>query len=237
MFDRADFKVIVLIMLMAVILALTAALAYYYLINRPEFPAGTYETTVEGETIIVESDPEMAVVIISTPAPVQPVLPVITLTSEGQGGGEDGDGGNVTVIPPPTESPIPVQPLPSTVPPPTPIPPAPLPAAPQVVFLDYQVTPGDTLYSISSRHNTTIALMARFGIDATDLVPGSIIRLPVANPAYCPGTFPYVVEEGDTLSSIARKCGTTVQNLMQINGFGPNYSLDVTSVICVPNPP
>jgi LysM repeat protein len=58
----------------------------------------------------------------------------------------------------------------------------------------------------------------------------------VANPAYCPGTFPYVVEQGDTLASIARKCGTTVQNLMQINGFGPNFRLDVTAVICVPNP-
>ena len=231
MFERADFKVIILIMLMAVILALTAALAYYYLINRPEFPEGTYETTVEGQAIIVQSDPAMSVVIVSTPAPVQPVLPVITITAEGQGGGDV----NVTIVVP-TETPIAVQPLPATVPPPTPVPPSPVPQPNQVVFIDYQVAPGDTLFSISNRYDTTISLMARYGIDSTDLVPGTIIRLPVANPAYCPGTFPYVVEQGDTLSSIATKCGTTVENLMQINGFGPGFRLDVTSVICVPNP-
>jgi hypothetical protein len=79
--------------------------------------------------------------------------------------------------------------------------------------------------------------MARYGISASRLVPGTMVPLPVANPAYCPGTFPYVVQEEDTLSTIAIKCGTTVATLKQINGFGDVYRLDVTEVICVPNPP
>lgn len=235
MFERADAKIIILIMLMAIILAVTAALAYVYLINRPDYPDGTYETTVEGQAVLVESDPELAAHIISTPVPEQPVAPVITVPPEGQGGGEGTD--EVVTIVPITVTPLVPTPIPVTVPPATVVPPTPVPRPNQVIFLDYQVAQGDTLYSISNNHNTTYALMARYGVDATDIVPGTIIRLPVANPAYCPGYFPYVVEEGDTLSKIAVKCGTTVDTLKQINGFGDNYRLDVTDVICVPNPP
>ena len=234
MFEKADAKVIILIMLMAIILAVTTALAFFYLINRPEYPDGTYQTTVEGQVILVESDPDLAVRIVSPVDPVQPVIPVITISPEG----------NVTIVPmtPIVSTPIPAQPLPATPIPVQPLPativyPTAVPRPDQVIFVNYQVSQGDTLYSISTRHNTTIALMARYGIDATDIVPGTVIYLPVANPAYCPGTFPYVVEEGDTLYTIAIKCGTTVATLSQINGFGDNYRLDVTDVICVPNPP
>jgi LysM repeat protein len=228
MFEKADAKVIILIMLMAIILAVTAALAYFYLINRPEYPDGTYQTTVEGQVILVESDPDLAARIISTADPVQPAIPEIDVPPDAQSGG-------VTVTPitmtPIVITPIPVTPIPATV-----VPPTAVPRPNQVIFVNYQVAQGDTLYSISIKHNTTIALMARYGIDATDIVPGTTISLPVANPAYCPGNFPYVVEEGDTLSTIAIECGTTVATLMQINGFGPDYRLDVTSVICQPNP-
>jgi LysM repeat protein len=234
MFEKADAKVIILIMLMAIILAMTAALAYIYLINRPEFPEGTYLTTIEDQIILVESDPELAARIISTPVPKQPVDPVITVPPDGQEGGSGGQEENVTVVP---VTPIPVTPIPVTPIPVTAVPPTAVPRPNQVILENYQVAQGDTLYSISTKRNTTIALMARYGIDATDIVPGTVISLPVANPAYCPSNSPYVVEEGDTLSTIAIKCGTTVATLKQINGFGDTYRLDVTSVICVPNQP
>jgi len=263
MYQGANLRVIILVMLMAIILTVAAALAYIYLSDRDDYPEGTYETVVEGETILVESDPEKLVRIVSTPASIaEPDL--------GEGGqveednvaviGED----NVTVIaqtpPPITSTPIPPTTIPPAVsqpiatpppvvsqpiatPPPVisqPIatPPPVAPAANQYIFVNYQVVQGDTLYSISNKYNTSIALMARYGIDANDLIPGRVLRLPVANPAYCPTSFPYVIEEGDTLSSIARKCRTTVAVLVQLNGFNPgNYSLDVTQVICVPNQP
>ncbi len=207
MFSRADAKVIILIMLMAIILAVTAALAYFYILTRPEYPEGTYTEVVEGEEILIDSDPDLAVRLLETPIVVQqPALPEVTempvvTVDSGQGGG---DGVSPT-------------PFPVTVPPPvvtqlpaSPIPPTPVPRPPQVLFENYQVVQGDTLYSITTKRNTTISLMARYGIDATDIVPGTFIPLPVANPAYCPGNFPYVVQEEDTLSSIAIKCGTTV---------------------------
>lgn len=231
MFGRADFKVIILIMLMAIILAVTFALAYYFLINRPEYPEGTYETVIDDQAIIVESDPRRSVWIISTPAPEATGQTIID-EPVGQGEGEAQE--NVTIIAQePSATPIPTLPPP---PPPTltPVPPTPVPVS-QYTFVNYQVIPGDTLWSVSQKHNTTISLMARFGIDSTDIIPGTTIRIAVANPAYCPGTRPYVVEEGDTLSSIARRNGTTVQNLMQINNISPNSRLDTTMVICVPN--
>jgi LysM repeat protein len=228
MFARSDGKVIILILLMAVILALGAALGYYYLLGRPDFPPGTYETNVGETKVLVRSNPKMAVQIIATPPEQQFV----------ESGGEEvaaqgGQGGAV-------QEPTPVV-VPTLPPDPTPVVVPTLVASPTpkycIKFVDYQVQPGDTLYSISNKYNTTIALMARFGVDATDIVPGTTVSLAVADEACCPGNQPYVVREGDTLSSIAVKCSTTVNNLKQINGFGDVFRLDETSVICVPPQP
>ncbi len=219
---RTDGKVILLIMLLAIILALGGALAAYYLSGRPLYPDGTYETTVDDTKVLVSSNPKRTVRIVSTP-PSQEVIDNGG-SGSGQGGGE---GGDPTPVPVPPLDPTPVV-VPTLVPTPLPV------VVDQVVFQAYTVQPGDTLYSISNKFNTTIALMARYGIDATDIVPGNVIQIPVGNPAYCPGSQPYVVRAGDTLSSIARKCGTTVETLKQLNGFGETYRLDETSVICVP---
>ena len=145
MFERADAKVIILIMLMAIILAVTAALAYFFLLNRPEYPEGTYTTNVEDQVVLVESDPRMAVRIVSTPAPVQEILPpVATLPVEGQGGTESGGTeGDPTAVPlevtqiivtPLPEALSPVLPTP-TLPPPTAV-----PRPNQVIIENYQVT-------------------------------------------------------------------------------------------------
>lgn len=46
--------------------------------------------------------------------------------------------------------------------------------------------------------------------------------VPPPPPAWC-GQF-YTVQYGDTLSGIARRCGTTVNSLMYLNGiYNPNY--------------
>ena len=237
MFGRADPKVIILIMLIAIILAVTVALAYFYLLTRPEYPEGTYSVTVEDKVVLVESDPKLAVRIISTPvpeqeivAPVEPLPPENTGETETNTDSGTGDGEPTAV--PPVDTAIPVQPLPATLPPPTPT-----PRPNQVIIENYQVVQGDTLYGITTKRNTSISLMARYGISARKLVPGTFISLPIANPAYCPGNFPYVVLEEDTLSTIAIKCRTTVATLKEINGFSDNYRLDVTDVICVPNQP
>ena len=104
----------------------------------------------------------------------------------------------------------------------------------KVIFKDYQVVQGDSLYSIADAQNSSIELMSKHGVDANDLVPGSIIRLPYANPAYCPGYRAYVVRDRDTAYRIAAWAGTTVAILAQLNRLDANYTVYVTDVICVP---
>lgn len=226
MWQEADAKVFLAVILMAIVLAAALAVGYYYILGRPTLPEGSYVVEVEDRSVLVEANPEMQVQILGDNPPT---------------GGEPGQGGQELL---PETGQEPATPIPEVVVPtpvptevivPTPVPPTPVPVQ-QYIFQPYQVGAGDTLYSISNRFVTTIPLMARFGISATKIVPGTTIQVPVANPAFCPGTFPYVVEEGDTLSRIARKCDTTVERLKEINGFGETFRLDMTSVICVPNP-
>jgi LysM repeat protein len=113
--------------------------------------------------------------------------------------------------------------------------PPPLPtAAPEpVIFIQYVVQSGDSLYSIAAAQNSSIELMALHDIDDADLQPGTTIRLPIANPAYCPGRRAYVVRDKDTLFRIGVQFNTTADNLRTINGL-PDNTIRVTQVICVP---
>lgn len=104
-----------------------------------------------------------------------------------------------------------------------------------IIFIDYTVMQGDTLYSIALAQNSSVALMARYGFDANDLTPGNVLRgLPVANPEYCPGSRAYVVRDNDTVFRIAAEFGTTVDAIAQLNQLDANYHIDMTQVICIP---
>lgn len=116
---------------------------------------------------------------------------------------------------------------PTTVPTATPVP-------AQVVFVDYVVNPGDSLYSIGSELNSSIELLATNGIDSGDLVAGSVIRVPVANPAFCPGSRAYVVRDRDTIYGIALSLNSTTEAIMVANNFPAGYFIKATEVICVP---
>ena len=107
-------------------------------------------------------------------------------------------------------------------------------SASQIVLIAYEVKQGDTLYSISSAQQTSVALMAEHNIDAADIVPGNVIQLPVANSAFCPGYRTYVVREGDTAFSIGRRFNTTHDVLRNINGLDANYTVYIGNVLCVP---
>jgi hypothetical protein len=126
-------------------------------------------------------------------------------------------------------------------PPPEPIP-TPIVVTPEptrdlrpVIFIEYVVLPGDNLYAIADRQNSSIELMALHDISDIDMVPGKRIeRLPIANPAYCPNRRAYVVRDKDTAYRIAVQFGTTAQVLREINNLNADYRVDVTQVICVP---
>ena len=74
----------------------------------------------------------------------------------------------------------------------------------------YTVRPGDTLWAIARRFDTTVQELAALnGIADPDLIyPGQVLRLPDSS-----SVLVYRVVRGDTLSGIALRFGTTVQAL------------------------
>lgn len=130
-----------------------------------------------------------------------------------------------------TASPQP-QPQP-TIPPPAPTA-APPGGGASVTFISYVVQPGDNLYRITQKQNTSIELMAAHGISSVDMVPGKTLNLPIANSNYCAGRQAYVVRPGDTVFSIAQRYNTTIAAIQQANNLGPDYRIYITQVLCIP---
>lgn len=240
MMNRSQQPFILMIMLMAIILAIGLFLAFIYLRNRPENPPGVRTETVEGLEITINMDASQEALLL--PLGAAPVSQVPQATSE------------QPMLVEPTADPALQQPTPAietavsaqqpleqptatiqvivpTAPPATI---APVPAAASVIFIDYVVQANDTLYGITQRYATSIALMSVNGISQANLVPGTTIKLPIGNPAYCPGRHPYAVGEGDTAFSIARQYGITANDLKAINNLDANYTVRVAEVICVP---
>ena len=82
----------------------------------------------------------------------------------------------------------------------------------------YTVQWGDTLTGIASRHGTNVSTLARLnGLDPTNiLLSGTSLQLPeVATGA----TGTHMVSQGETLSGIAARYGTSVASLVQANGL------------------
>ena len=117
---------------------------------------------------------------------------------------------------------------------PTPFPPTTIPLQPEVIFVGYLVQPGDSLYRITQKQNTSIDLMALYGISSENIIAGNTLSLPVANPAFCPGLIPYVVRDHETVSSIAQRYGTSPEAIASVNNLDANYSIKTTQVICIP---
>jgi N-acetylmuramoyl-L-alanine amidase len=98
----------------------------------------------------------------------------------------------------------------------------------------YTVRTGDTLANIAGRCSVGLqTLVAANGLGWYSRVyPGQRLVIPStrpASPAARPVTSgnygctnPYVVRAGDTLASIAARCGTTVANLLGWNGLSRN---------------
>lgn len=193
------------VIIIAIILAVGVFLAILFVQSRP--PSGTFQVTVEGVLVTVNMDPN---------------LEAIILPGQGQGGELPPEQIEPT-LPPPTETPIP-QPTETAVP----------PSVGQITFVNHQVSSGETLFSLANRYNTTIPLMARYGISSANLIPGQVIAIAVANPAYCPGRRTYVVREGDSAFGISRAAGISVEQFQQINNFDANHVLRFTDVVCLP---
>ncbi|MGI6112923.1 MAG: LysM peptidoglycan-binding domain-containing protein [Mahellales bacterium] len=105
----------------------------------------------------------------------------------------------------------------------------------------YIIQAGDTLFALARRFNTTVDAIIRLnpGIDPQSLRIGQRICIPgVPSPGACPpGTFPYIIQAGDTFFSLAQRFGTTVDAIIRANpGVDPNR-LMIGQRICIPGVP
>ena len=101
----------------------------------------------------------------------------------------------------------------------------------------YIVQPGDTLYSIAMRYNTTVDAIVRQNqiSDPGMIYPGMMLQIPLS----CPPTdgFTYIVQSGDTLSAIAAQYGVTVYDLVCYNELVPTYLIYPGQPLFVPGQP
>ncbi len=121
--------------------------------------------------------------------------------------------------------------------------------APAVSFAGeatYSVRPGDSLWTISQRHHTTVeALRSVNSLSSTLLRPGQVLRLsgppPATKPAPKAAPKPatpatYTVRRGDSLWKIGQRTGTSVAALRAANNLSGNL-LHVGQVLRLSGPP
>lgn len=113
---------------------------------------------------------------------------------------------------------------------PTP-PPAPVPST-----TNYTVKRGDTLYSIATRHRTTVAQLVRLNnlSNANLIRVGQVIKVPRTTPTPPPATTTrHTVRAGETLYGIARRYNTTVAQLVQANNLSNANFLRIGQVLTI----
>ena len=232
-------KYALLVIVIAAILAVAAFITISLWLRSPETPVGEAPTAtppivtgqegeappgvpvqIDGVTVYLDTEPADVVRLQDeSAAPREPVatepLLVPTATTPPQ---------VAVTLPPPTSPPPPAVNVSA----------GPVAGVEPITFIQYVVQAEDTLYRITEKHKTSIELMAVHGIDAADLVPGTTLTLPVANPNYCAASTPYVVRPGDTAYSIGNRFNTTPEGLAQANGLGANYRIDIAAVLCIP---
>ena len=112
---------------------------------------------------------------------------------------------------------------------------------------NYTVQKGDTYYSISKKYNISLQeLYSTNGIDENDVLKvGQVLKIPGKSTAENTSekstttvstakTSNYEVVAGDTLYSISKKFGTTVDNLRSLNGLTESSVLKIGQVLKVP---
>jgi LysM repeat protein len=105
----------------------------------------------------------------------------------------------------------------------------------------YEIRGGDTIANIAARFNTTVRdiLNANPAVVPERLYIGQVICIPQpkAQEPSCPTLNFYVIQRGDTLTTIAGIFNVTVQQIINSNpGINP-YALYVGQIICIPRSP
>ena len=107
--------------------------------------------------------------------------------------------------------------------------------------LPYTIRAGDTLYRIAAFYNTTVERLLEVNpqIDENNLRIGSVLCVPLPLQYYpaCSTTNYYVVQNGDSISSISAQFGVTEQQLLYSNMGIDESNLYPGMILCIPIAP
>lgn len=100
--------------------------------------------------------------------------------------------------------------------------------------IEYVVQPGDTLWMLAQRYDTTVdAIKHLNGLTSDILNIGQILRIPSTG-ATGGSYFEYVVQPGDTLWMLAQRYGTTVDAIKNLNGLSSDI-LNIGQILKIPS--
>ena len=102
---------------------------------------------------------------------------------------------------------------------------------------EYIVQPGDTLYSIARKYNTTVEAIQRANgiVNPWYISVGQRLVIPPGSTSPLPGGNTYVVQPGDTLYSIAARFGKNVWDIIVANNLSDPYWILVGQVLTIPS--
>jgi LysM repeat protein len=140
----------------------------------------------------------------------------------------------------PTQTPSPTPtatPRATPAPTPTPSPPPPSTEPGTPVLETYTVQPGDSLADIAALYSTTVEELLRLNDlpEPSLLYTGQSIVVPGSGAPRATGV--HVVEEGETLSTIAERYGTTVEELLGLNDVPDPNNVPAGQALILPPPP
>jgi LysM repeat protein len=104
----------------------------------------------------------------------------------------------------------------------------------------YVVKAGDNLYNIAKQYNTSVSEISNLNnLSGNNLSIGQQLLIPISNDqssvsGTSSGVNTYVVQRGDSLYSIARRFGVSVNDIIRLNNLS-GTSLSVGQTLVIPN--